>query len=352
MKENSPLQSICILRLSAIGDACQVVALVQLIQRHFPNTKITWVIGKMEANLLAGLPNVEFIIFDKSQGLKAYFDLYRQLRKRRFDVLLHMQVALRASIASLLIRAKKKIGFDKARARDLQWFFTHKKIHARTKEHVTESFLGFSEALGISDKTLVWDVPIAIEEQQWVKAKISTNKPLLVINAGASVPEKNWQRPSYAKVAEYAIDKYGFQVVLTGGSSEIERSLAEDIIKHCRHPLINLTAKTSLKQLLALLKEADILLAPDTGPAHMATMVDTPVLGLYACTNSRRTGPYKSLDFVVDYYQAALQHFFSKTIDQVRWGKYVYHPDAMKLIPVSEVLSKFDEMVKNYSHKG
>ena len=121
-------KKLCLLRLSAIGDVCHAVAMVQHIQRQWPKTEITWVIGKVEASLLQGLPGVEFVIFDKRAGLKGYQDLRQQMRSRQFDVLLHMQVALRASVASLCIPAKVKIGFDSQRAKEAQWLFTNKKI--------------------------------------------------------------------------------------------------------------------------------------------------------------------------------------------------------------------------------
>ena len=81
-KSSPPPSSICVLRLSAIGDVCHAVATVQAIQNQWPNCKITWVIGKIEAQLLVNLDNIEFIIFDKKAGLKGYRDLYYSLKGR------------------------------------------------------------------------------------------------------------------------------------------------------------------------------------------------------------------------------------------------------------------------------
>lgn len=93
--------SLCILRLSAIGDVCNTIAAVQAIQRQWPQTRITWVTGKLEAELIQSLPDVQVIVFDKKLGWRAYTQLWQQLKSERFDALLHMQYAFRASIATL-----------------------------------------------------------------------------------------------------------------------------------------------------------------------------------------------------------------------------------------------------------
>lgn len=160
-------QSICILRLSAIGDVCHAVSSVQAIQKRFPDAKITWIIGKVELMLLGGLPNVEFIVFDKSQGSQAYRQLRQDLNKRQFDILLHMQVAFRASRAARIIKAKEKWGFDFSRAKEGQWLFTNKKIASQKMPHVAEGFLGFAKAIGVNnDHPLQWKMPIAEKDIQ------------------------------------------------------------------------------------------------------------------------------------------------------------------------------------------
>ena len=100
-----PPQDLCLLRLSAIGDVTHAVVLVRTIQRQWPETRITWVIGKLEAQLVGDIPGVEFVVFDKGRGLRGFWDLRRAMRGRRFDVLLHMQVALRANLASALVES-------------------------------------------------------------------------------------------------------------------------------------------------------------------------------------------------------------------------------------------------------
>ncbi|HBX72146.1 MAG TPA: glycosyl transferase, partial [Halieaceae bacterium] len=111
-------QSICLLRLSALGDVTHVVPVVLSLQQQLPGVRLTWIIGKLEARLLGDLPGVEFIVFDKRAGWRGYRELWRSLRGRRFNALLHMQVAARANLVSLLVRARLRVGYDRARSKD------------------------------------------------------------------------------------------------------------------------------------------------------------------------------------------------------------------------------------------
>ena len=109
---------------------------------------------------------------------------------------------------------------------------------------------------------------------------------------------------------------------------------------------MNLIGRTTLKQLLAILDRADLLICPDSGPAHMATAVGTPVIGLYATSNRHRTGPYFSQDLVVDRYPEAVQREFGVPVSQLRWGQRVRDPDAMDLIRVEDVIAKVDQVLR------
>ncbi|MGL5664807.1 MAG: glycosyltransferase family 9 protein, partial [Shewanella sp.] len=120
--------SLCILRLSAIGDVCNAIAAVQAIQKEWPLTHITWIVGKAESALLQAVDNIEVITLDKKQGWRGYLQLARALRGRKFDALLHMQTAFRASLASLLIKAPLRLGFDSTRTGDNQHWFINTPV--------------------------------------------------------------------------------------------------------------------------------------------------------------------------------------------------------------------------------
>ncbi|MDO6461214.1 glycosyltransferase family 9 protein [Granulosicoccaceae sp. 1_MG-2023] len=320
-----------------------MLPVIRTLQQGLPGCRLTWIIGKSEYPLVEGLEGVEFIIFDKRAGWRAYADLRRQLRGRRFDALLHMQAALRASLISLLIRAPLRIGFDRERADDAQWLFSNRKITTPPRRHVLDVFLGFAEALGVTTPVMRWDVPIPASAREAMQARLAGPRPLLTINPCTSVRKRNyrnWHASHYAAVADYASRELGYQVVLTGGPADNEKQMAQAIMQAAETTPINLVGQTSIKELLAVLSLSELIIAPDTGPAHMGTAVGTPVIGLYVTSNPLRTGPYNDLDKVVNRYPDALENAFGKGVDEVDWGRRVRDPAAIDLITVDEVTER------------
>lgn len=344
----TPPTSICLLRLSAIGDCCHAIALVQKIQSDWPHTKITWVIGKIEAQLISAIPNlsaVELIVFDKKEGRKAFRQLKKDLQGRRFDVLLHLQANFRANLVSLCISAKKRIGFGYNRARELQWLFSNVKAPI-SGEHVAEGFMDFATALGLSPSLPSWNIELAKENTAWAQQH-KDNRPLLVLCPAASKAERNWTVEGYAAVIDHAHEK-GMKVIIVGSPATMEVELAHSISSLTTNINENLVGKTKLSQLLALIKAADIVIAPDTGPAHMATIVGTPILGLYAAQTPSRTGPYLCIDYVVSVYEEALLAETGKAPEQVSWRTRVKAKNAMNRIETNTVLKRLDLMLLDF----
>ena len=346
----SPPKNLCLLRLSAIGDISHCLPILRTIQATWPETQITWVIGKREHALVGDIPGVDFIIFDKSRRWGAYTDLHRALRGKHFDVLLHMQMSLRASLASLMIKADIRLGFDRARANDMQWLFTNHKIAPRTNQHVIDSFFGFTEALGIASRELRWDIPIPETAHTFAEQRLPSGR-FMVISPCSSMPYRNWNSAGYAAVAEYAIKHHGLMVVLCGGNTALERQYGAEIHARldsasCSDSLLNLIGDTNLKQLLAVLQRAIVLLSPDAGPAHLATAVNTPVIGLYACTNPERAGPYLSSEFIVNRYPEAVQAAYGKLPDHLPWGTRVKAPGTMERIQIKDVTRILDRLLE------
>ncbi len=345
---NGDPKNICILRLSAVGDVCHTVPVVRALQDHWPAARLTWVIGKLESTLVGDLPGVNFLVLDKSRGWRAYRDLKRDLQGKTFDLLLHMQVSLRSSLASRLISSPVRLGFDRERARDLQWLFTTHRIAARKHQHVMDGLLGFAHALCIPDPAVRWDIPIPDRARQFAARHVESGRKTLIISPCSTSRYRNWRnwRPdAYAAVADHAAQKHGMQVILTGGTTKKEARYGNDICRIAAHGPNNLIGKTGLKELLALLDRADVLVAPDSGPVHMATTVGTPVIGLYATSNPMRTGPYYNREWVVNKYPEALEAELGKRVDEVPWGKRVRNPAAVDRIRVTDVTDKLDALL-------
>ena len=349
MFDNSPPASVCVVRLSHIGDTCHALAVVRAIQDTWPETKLTWIIGKTEAGLMADIPGVEFIIFDKGKGRAAYGDIRRHLKGRRFDVALCMHASMRVNRIYRMIDSPIRLGYDRKRARDLQWLFTNQRIAARSGQHVLDAMMSFARHIGVPERDLRWDIPIGEAHRTFARDAIGDG-PALAISPCSSQRFRNfrnWSAENYAAAANHARKRYGCRIVLTGGPSELEKDYGRKITDLCGPETVNLVGKTSLKDLLAVLDAADALISPDSGPAHMATAVGTPVIGLYATSNPARSGPYLSRDLTVNAYPEAVGRYLGKTVKQLRWGQRVRDPGAMDLIRLRDVNAKIDQVFGN-----
>jgi len=333
------IRRIAILRLSALGDVCMVVPVIRSLQRALPQAQITWFISRPAYDLVEGLPGVEFIVIDKPKTPLDYLRLRKRLKNARYDVLFAMQAALRANLIYPFIHAPIKIGFDNARARDGQRWFTNVQIPF-AEQHLMDSFISFAETLGVKEKVIEWQLPLSDEVRSWAQEKLPEGDgPLLVINPAASKPERNWPAPRYAQIIKLMRER-GVRVLLTGGPHPVEKALIADIKQQLDSPVSDRSGQTSPKQLAAILESADCVLAPDTGPVHMAVAVGTPVIGLYAVAPSWLSGPYLQREIAIDKYNEAVAHILKKDPAMVPWGTRVHSSEAMELISVAEVEEK------------
>ena len=335
-------EEICVVRLSAIGDTCHALAVVRRIQDNWPAANITWIIGKTEAKLLGDIPDIEFIIFDKSRGRHAYKDVQKSLNGKSFDITLCMHASMRVNFLYRKINAPIRLGFDRKRAKDFQWLFTNKRIAAAHGEHALEAMMSFASAIGATPKPIRWGIPLDEAARSFAAGYRSPQTPLVVVSPCSSNRSRNfrnWSIANYAKTIEH-LGNRNCRVILTGGPSELELEYGAAL--SVNGAAENLVGKTSLKQLAALINESDLVICPDSGPAHMATAFGTPVLGLYATTNPDRTGPYASRELTANRYPEAAKKYLGKSVDDLHWGQRVRHPDAMDLITVSDVVGKID----------
>ena len=339
------IRKICILRLSAIGDVCHAVAAVERIQRQQPDIEITWIIGKVEHALVGDLPGVTFVVFDKRKMSESIRHLKQTLAGQVFDALCLMQVSFRANRLARHVKARVKLGFDWARSKELHALFCNKRIAPQQHAHVLEGFMGFVDALGIDRcESVRWHIPIPKSDQKWAEQQADELGEFAVISPAASKAERNWLAEQYAEVANHLQHK-GVNVVLCGGPGKLDKALGEAIIACGANISKNYIGQTSLKQMLALLQQAKLVIAPDTGPAHMATTVNTPVIGLYAHSNPLRTGPYNDLNHVVSVYDEAIKEQKGKPWQQLNWNTRAKGTELMARIHTSMVVEKIDQLL-------
>ena len=293
--------------LSAIGDAVHVLPVANALKRHWPDARITWVIQPVAHGLVRGHSAVdEFVIFRRRRGWRAwegFQELADAMRHRHFDLLLGLQVYLKAGLITALIPSDVKLGFDRRRARDAQWLFTTHRIPSHEPQHVQDQYFEFLEHLGIDPNPVAWDLTLTGAEQEAQQTFFAAlDRPACAVVVGTSRPAKNWAPERYARLLERIETEHLLRPVLVGGPSRAERVLASRVLDETRATAID-TLGDDLRRLLWIVEGSALLVSPDTGPLHIARAIGTPVVSLFGHTNPKRSGPYQAYEeLIVDGY--------------------------------------------------
>jgi heptosyltransferase I len=300
------LERVCIVMMSALGDAVHTLPVINAIKRQHRTAHITWVLQGAPAELVTGHRSVdEAVLFDRRKGLRAFLDVKRQLRARTFDLVLALQVYFKAGLVTALARAPVKLGFDRARARDLNWLFTTRRIPAHPIQHVQDQYFEFLRFLAVPIQPVEWDLGPWPHERAWQQRFFSQfDRPIAALVISTSKPEKDWLPERWAQLCDVLSDEFGLQPVLVGGNAERERRTEREIFARTRtrpHSALG----SGIRPLVGILDRAAVVISPDTGPLHMSVALGTPVISLIGFTDPRRTGPYRAFeDLIVDAYHA------------------------------------------------
>ena len=337
--------NVCIVMMSAVGDAVHVLPVINALKRANPKTRITWVLQPGPAALVRGHRSVdEIIVFDRSRGLMAFADVASELAKRRFDLVINLQVYFKAGIVTGAAHAPVKLGFDRARARDLNWLFTNRKIPPHPVQHVQDQYFEFLTALGVSAEPVEWDLGPRPEEREWQRNFApSIDRPIASIVVATSKPEKDWIPERWAEVSDALYGKFGMQVVLVGGRSERELAAERIVMERAKHkPRSELGS--GLRNLVSILDASALVLSPDTGPLHMAVALNRPVISFMGYTNPKRTGPYRRFqDLIIDVYGDPGEDYPISMENR---------PGRMRRIETGHVLEKVQVWRDRYAHRA
>lgn len=283
--------------MSAIGDVVKGFPVATSLKRAWPEARISWVIQPVSVPLVRPHPHVdELIVFERRKGLRGiapFLDFRRRVADRSFDLVLGLQVYAKAGILTGLLPAPRKIGFDRRRARDLNWLFTTERIRARPTQHLQDQYFEFLEHLGVP-VIKEWHIPFDEEEREEQRAFFSRfERPVLAVVLGATSPKRNWHAEGYARALEAAQYELGLQPVLVGSRSPGEVEMAERVSEMTRATPVN-ALRNDLRRLAWILDGSAVVLSPDTGPLHIADALGRPAVGLYGYTDPRVKGPYRS----------------------------------------------------------
>ena len=325
---------------SAVGNAVHTLPLLHSLRHHHPETHVSWVMQPGPAGLVRGHPAVdEILLLDRKRGWRGFAELRRALAARPFDLVVHLQAYFKAGVVTSLARAPVKLGYDRARARDLTWLFATHRLPPRPRAHVQDEYLEFAEYLGAPVR-LEWGLePTEEERARYAGLLLPSVGPTVALVLGTTRPEKEWPPERYAALADGLAADFGARAVLVGGRSPREEETAAAIRARAAHPPLDLR-EWDLRRVAYLLDRADVLVTPDTGPLHLGVALGTPTVSLMGYTNPRRFGPYRRFhDLMVDAFGDPGEDYPASA---------GHRPGRMERISVEQVVERVERALTRY----
>lgn len=296
---------ICIVLLTGLGDVVHGLPVVNALKRAWPSVRITWVVEPMPAGILRPHPAVDrVVVFEKRRGWRGVLELRRELASERFDLAINLNVYFKSIFGTLFSRAPERWTFGRDRARDGVWLAGTRRLAPRPRRHTQDMFLEFVEALGVDPQPPEWRLVITDEERQEQRRFRDSleGRPAVALVPASAHAAKDWPAERYIKVADAVERDLGARAVLVGGPGARETAAARTIEAGAARPPLRLMGD-GVRRLIWILDACDAVVAPDTGPLHIARALGTPVVGLYGHTNPWRVGPYRAYeDLWVDAY--------------------------------------------------
>jgi len=306
-------QRILIIKPSALGDVVHTLPVLRLLRRRYPQSHIAWMINPSFAGLIDGHPDLsEVIRFERAQfgeslrslpAARQLRDFLRGLRRHEFDLVLDLQGLFRSAWLAWETRAAVRVGFSNAREL-APFFYTHRVPIRDTEVHAVERYLEMARAVGCDDQPAEFDFAIGQDDRRicdgpefdsllatsGTAARRSGDaaRRYAVLLPGTNWPTKQWPIEHFAAIVEPLKRRFGLPSVVAGTRDAPMLSGAVD-----------LRGRTTLKQLVALIEKATLVIANDTGPMHIAAALGRPMIALFGPTNPLRTGPYRRLDTVL-----------------------------------------------------
>jgi len=349
-----PHRRILIIKPSSLGDIVHALPVLAGLRAAYPHAHIAWLAGSSFADFLAGHPMLnEVIPFDRRrygrmlQSGRIFTEFLRfvgQLRKRRFDLVIDLQGLVRSGFLAWASGARRRIGF--ARAREFAWAFYSHRVHCpRSDRHAVDKNLRLAEALGLDVRSAAFPLGLRDEELAAVRTLLvdSAGCPLnrfVAVVPGARWDSKRWQPECLAELIDRMRQGDLPPVVLLGAASD--RTFTDGVLAHCRSPVVDLVGRTSLRQLAAVLAQAELVVCHDSGPMHIAAALGKPLVAIFGPTNPARTGPYSP--------SARIVALPLKCAPCYRRQCPLGHHDCMRKLGVDEVLTAVQALGKSVPH--
>ncbi len=292
----SEVRRLLIIKPSSLGDIVHALPTVAALRRRWPSAKLAWLVKREWAEVLDGNPDLdEVLAVDLS--MKGWPAAIRAVRAGRFDVVVDLQGLLRSAMLGWMSGAPVRIGFANGREGS-PWFYTDHIPVPAASIHAVDRYLLIARALGAEpEKPGPSAFPLPHDAGAEAKvdallaaADVQMGTVLVALNPSARWPTKRWPAESFAAVGDRLQQQVGVRVVVVGGVED--RPVGEAVMRAMRTAPIDLAGKTTMKELIALLRRLRLFITNDSGPMHLAAAVGTPVIALFGPTDPARTGPY------------------------------------------------------------
>jgi len=320
------MMKILFIKLGALGDVINTLPLAVALKKN-ADISIDWLVAPLSLPLVKNHWAVNTaIVFDKKNLSNSLPDVLSKIKSQEYDIVLDLQRTFKSGLFTLFSKGNRKIGFDKARCKEMTWVLPFERIKPENPEsHMLDQYLEFASYLGFEMTDPVWDIP-------------SFNKPdellpenYVILNTGATKSANKWLPESYAKLSDKIFSKKKFRCILTGGPEDT--TFSNKIVKLSTSSPINLAGKTSVGELSEIIKNAAVVISCDTGPMHLSVANGTKTIALFGPSNAERTGPYKGI-------------VIKKKVDCSPCNKKnCSEPECMKLITVEDVFQQLEKLI-------
>jgi heptosyltransferase I len=296
----------CIVLLTGLGDVVNGLPLANAIRDAHPRARITWVAEPVPASMLSGHPSIDRIVtYRRRDGVRGLLPLWRDLRAgEKIDTTLNLNVYFKSAWPTVFSLAPRRIGFGRDRAFEGVWLFSSDRLPAVKRSHTADMFLEFARHLDIPVGEPEWRIRFT-DSELTERARFFENlgsRPVVTIVPASASHKKDWLAERWAAVADSLDRDFGFQAMLAGGPGNREQTIGREIVR-LSNAQIHWAMSDSVRRLAWLLSGSSLVIAPDTGPVHIARALNVPVIGLYGHTNPWRVGPWRAFhDLWVDNY--------------------------------------------------
>jgi lipopolysaccharide heptosyltransferase I len=283
---------IALIKPSALGDIIHALPVLNALRARFPVAHITWVVNRSYESLLRGHHALDATLPFERSATKSVGQLLRfarRLRAGRFDLVIDLQGLLRTGLMTAVTGAARRVGLSSSRE-GASFFYTD-VVPDDWNAHAVDRYWRVAAALRAGDGPKRFDVPIDPDALAWADCQLARlPRPWFVFAVGARWLTKRWPPEHFADLGTKAVRRAGGSAVFIGSGDE--GLLSQRCASLLPAPTLDLSGRTTLPHLAAILSRADVVLANDSGPLHLAAALGRPVVAPYTCTDVRRHGPY------------------------------------------------------------